>query len=80
MGDRVMKRALTDAWKSLVRLLSFLAWYGAAVAVLLYLLPAAGLVLEQHYDTLNSTVKFFSIIGILGVIGVWQAVNMRNRQ
>jgi len=75
-----MKRTLADAWKSLMRLLRFLAWYGVAVAALLYLLPAAGLVLEQHYDTLNSTVKFFSILGILAVIGVWQAAGMRNRR
>jgi len=75
-----MKRTLADAWKSLMRLLRFLAWYGVAVAALLYLLPAAGRVLEQHYDTLNSTVKFFSILGILAVIGVWQAAGMRNRR
>lgn len=75
-----MKRTLADAWKGLMRLLRFLAWYGVAVAALLYLLPAAGRVLEQHYDTLNSTVKFFSILGILAVIGVWQALGMRNRR
>jgi 4-hydroxybenzoate polyprenyltransferase len=54
-----MKKTLLDGWKSLLRLLRFVFWYGFAVAVLLYLLPAAGLLLEQHYEALSSTVKFF---------------------
>jgi uncharacterized membrane protein len=75
-----MKKTLLDGWKSLLRLLRFVFWYGFAVAVLLYLLPAAGLLLEQHYEALSSTVKFFSVLGLFAVIGAWQILSIRDRR
>ena len=75
-----MKRILLDGWNSLLRLLRFLFWYGLAVAALLYLLPSAGLLLEQHYEALSSTVKFFSVLGLFAVIGAWQILSIRDRR
>lgn len=75
-----MKRRLLDGWNSLLRLLRFLFWYGLAIAALLYLLPAAGLLLEQHYEALSSTVKFFSVLGLFAVIGAWQILSIRDRR
>jgi hypothetical protein len=40
-GAGAMKKTLLDGWKSLLRLLRFVFWYGFAVAVLLYLLPCS---------------------------------------
>ena len=64
---------------SLLKLLRFLAWYGVAVVTLFYLLPIAGLMLEVQYDALNSTARFFSVIGVFMVIAIWQAIELRDR-
>ena len=74
-----MKKRLLESWKNLLRLFRFLFWYGIAVATLLYVLPVAGVVIEQHYDALSSTFKFFSVIGVFAVIGAWQVIGMRDR-
>jgi 4-hydroxybenzoate polyprenyltransferase len=75
-----MKRQLLDSWKSLLQLLRFLFWYGIAVAALLFVLPAAGVLVEQHYEALSSTLKFFSVLGMFAVIGAWQVLGMRDRR
>jgi 4-hydroxybenzoate polyprenyltransferase len=62
-----MKKTLLDGWKSLLRLLRFVFWYGFAVAVLLYLLP-------------SSTVKFFAVLGLFALIGAWQVLSIRDRR
>ncbi|NNJ64767.1 MAG: hypothetical protein HKP16_04320 [Xanthomonadales bacterium] len=74
-----MKEALENMGHSLARLLRFLAWYGIVVALLFYLLPLAGMFLEDRYDALSSVAKFFSIIGFFSVIVAWQVVAQRDR-
>ena len=64
---------------SLLKLLRFLAWYGVAVVTLFYLLPVAGLMIEVQYETLSSTARFFSVIGVFAVIATWQAITLRDR-
>ena len=64
---------------SLLKLLRFLAWYGIAVVTLFYLLPVAGLMIEAEYHTLSSSAKFFSVIGVLVVIAIWQVIDLRDR-
>jgi len=71
---------MPDNRDSLRRLLRFLLWYGAAVGLLLLVLPAAGQLLERHYDALSSTAKVFSVLGVFGIIVVWQMLRMRNRR
>jgi hypothetical protein len=75
-----MKKRLLDSWNSLLQLLRFLFWYGIVVAALLFVLPAAGVLVEQHYDALSSTLKFFSVLGIFAVVCAWQVLGMRNRR
>jgi hypothetical protein len=64
---------------SLLKLLRFLAWYGVAVVTLFYVLPIAGLMVEVRYETLSSTARFFSVIGVFAVIAIWQAIALRDR-
>lgn len=75
-----MKKRLADSWKSLLKLMRFLFWYGIAVAALFFVLPAAGVLVEQHYDALSSTLKFFSVLGIFAVVGAWQLLAVRDRR
>jgi len=65
---------------SLRRLFRFLFWYGAALGILLLILPAAGLLLERRYEALSSTAKLLSVLGVVGVIATWQILRMRNRR
>jgi hypothetical protein len=69
-----MNKMLLDSWNNLLRLMRFLFWYGLAVAVLLFVMPSVGVFVEHHYDALSSTVKFFSVLGVLAVIATWHAV------
>ena len=75
-----MKKRILDSWNSLLQLLRFLFWYGIVVAALLFVLPAAGVLVERHYDALSSTLKFFSVLGIFAVVFAWQVLGMRNRR
>ena len=75
-----MKRQLLDSGKSLLQLLRFLFWYGIVVGMLLFVLPAAGSLAEQHYDALSSTLKFLSVLGIFAVVCAWQVLAMRDRR
>lgn len=63
----------------LLKLLRFLAWYGVAVVTLFYVLPITGLMIEVQYDTLSSTARFFSVIGVFAVIAIWQIIDLRDR-
>ena len=74
-----MKEALGNGLNSLLKLFRFLAWYSIAVAALFYLLPLAGLLLEERYEAMNSATKFFSVIGFFAVIGAWQVMALRDR-
>lgn len=71
-----MRTTMPDNRYSLRRLFRFLVWYVAALGLLLFVLPAAGLQLERHYDALSSTAKFFSVLGMVGAIAVWQALRL----
>ena len=74
-----MKKALMELVHSLAKLLRFLVWYGVAVALLFYLLPLAGLFLEDRYDAMSSAAKFLSIIGFFSVVVAWQITAQRDR-
>jgi len=71
--------AIKNILKSLARLIQFLTWYAVAVALVLYLLPLVGLFLEERYDTMSSSVKFFSLIGFFVVVAAWQIVGQKER-
>lgn len=74
-----MKNALINGWNSLLKLFRFLVWYGIAVAAIFYLLPLAGLFLENQYEAMSNAARFFSVIGFFVVIGVWQIMGLRDR-
>ena len=74
-----MKSRMINAKNSLFKLFRFLFWYSAAVAVLFYLLPMAGLFLEGQYEAMSSTAKFLSVIGFFAVIAAWQILAQRDR-
>jgi hypothetical protein len=79
-AGRLRLRRLLNSWKSVLQLLRFLFWYGIVVATLLFVLPAAGVLFEQSYDALSSTLKFFSVLGIFAVVCAWQVLAMRDRR
>ena len=74
-----MKNSLVNGWSSFLRLFRFLAWYGVGVVTIFYLLPIVGLMVEVQYDLLSSSAKFFAVIGLFLVAGVWQIISMRDR-
>jgi len=62
-----------------MKLLNFIAWYVIAVAVVFYVLPIIGIFLEGRYDALASSTKFFSILGFVCVVAVWQIMGRQKR-
>jgi hypothetical protein len=75
-----MKNGIIDAWKSFLKLLRFLVWYVIAVAAVIYVLPIAGLFLEDRYDAMTHSVKLFFIFGFFAVIAFWQLLTWKSRQ
>jgi hypothetical protein len=80
MKDGEMKDGIVDAWKRFLKLLRFLVWYVIAVAAVIYVLPIAGLFLEDRYDAMNNSVKLFSILGFFAAIALWQLFGLKSRQ
>ena len=74
-----MKKTLVESWNGMMKLVRFLTWYGAAVAAIFYLLPITGRFLEVQYEALNSSTRFFSVIGFFAVVGTWHVLNTRDR-
>jgi hypothetical protein len=74
-----MRSARVESWKSLLKLLRFLFWYGIAVTAVLYLLPMAAVAVEDRYAAMSSTARLFCVIGFFVVIGAWQVMSMRDR-
>lgn len=74
-----MKNGIIDAWKSFLKLLRFLVWYVLAVATVIYVLPIAGLFLEDRYDAMTNSVKLFSILGFFAAIALWQLLTLKGR-
>ena len=74
-----MKFELINAWHSFLKLLRFLFWYGAAVALLFYLAPVAGRFVQGQYEALNGSVRFLSILGFFAVVAVWQILGQWER-
>lgn len=75
----MMKKSLVNGWNNFLKLFRFLAWYGVAIATLLYLLPIVGLLTDMQYDLVSSTAKFFAVIGSIVVISAWHITNTRDR-
>ena len=69
----------TKPTNSLGRLFRFLAWYGAAVTLLLYGLPAIAGYLQDGYESINGTVKLVALAGFLGGIAAWDLRGRRDR-
>ena len=74
-----MRKYAQSIRSGLVRLFRFLFWYAVAVGTLLYLLPLGARALEDAYDALSSSVKFFAILGVFAVVAVWHVVAQRER-
>ena len=74
-----MNKDSRSSTNSLGRLLRFLLWYGAAVALLLYGLPAVGGYLQYGYESLSGTVKLVALVGFLGGIASWELRARRDR-
>ena len=74
-----MKKTLLEGWQSFLQLVRFLTWYGVLVVSIFNLLPIAGKMVEIQYETLNSTIRFFSVIGFFAVVVTWHVVSTRNR-
>ena len=74
-----MKKTLIESWNEFTKLVRFLAVYGLVVAAIFYLLPIAGLILEDHYEALSSTARFFSVLGFFAVVTAWHVLSTRDR-
>lgn len=74
-----MKSALKNGWNSFLKLFRFLLWYGIAVAAIFYLLPLAGLFLENQYEAMSNAARFFAVIGFFAVVAAWQIMGLRER-
>ena len=64
---------------SLGRLIRFLVWYGAAVALLFYGLPVFAGYLQSGYESISGTVKLIALAGFLSGIAVWHVRSHRDR-
>ena len=74
-----MKNATESAWHSVQQLVRFLFWYVIAVAGVFYLLPLAGLFLENSYDGLGHAARLLAVSGFVIAITVWQLFAARDR-
>jgi len=74
-----MKNAIKDGLDSLLRLFRFIAWYAVVLVAVFYFLPLLAMFLEGRFDALSSSLKFFSVIGFIIVVGAWQIADRRDR-
>lgn len=74
-----MKNERITMAHSVARLFRFLLWYGAIVALLFYLLPIAGVFLEDQYEAMSGLAKFVSVLGLFTVFAAWQVLSQRDR-
>lgn len=69
----------TKKYASVIRLGRFLFWYGFAVAVLLFMLPWAGELLQTRYEGMSAAARLLWAVGFFAVAGAWQMFVMRDR-
>ena len=74
-----MEKTEMKGGRSMLRLVRFMLLYGLAVAMLLWLLPMAGLFLEHQYEAMTSMAKVLAMLGLFGAVGAWQWHNLRQR-
>ena len=74
-----MNKDSRKSTNNLGRLVRFLFWYGVAVALLLYGLPAVASVLQPGYESISGTFKLIALAGFLTGIAVWHVRNHRDR-
>jgi hypothetical protein len=74
-----MKITFVNEWTNFLKLLRFVTWYLLAVSAGFYLLPEFGMFLEGKYDDMASSVKIFSIIGLVAIIAIWQLAALKRR-
>jgi len=74
-----MTKTQIDAFKSVLRLVRFLAWYAILVAAVLYLLPLAGQWLQGLYESMSIGARAFSVLGFLAVAAAGQLIGTRGR-
>ena len=68
-----------QGWRGFLRLCRFMAWYGVGVALLIFGLPRIALLAQQHYESLGTGVRFFSVIGFFAVVAAWYIAGQRGR-
>jgi hypothetical protein len=64
--------------KSLGKLLRFLFWYGAVVAMTLVVLPRAAMLVESYYEAMSSAVRLSIVIGFVALVAAWHLVRTRS--
>ena len=74
-----MKHAIDSTWLGIRRLFRFLFWYAVVAAGMLYLLPTAGLFLENSYDAMGRAARLIAVIGFIVVVVAWQLFSARER-
>jgi len=74
-----MKNSIVNAWINGLTLLRFVVWYTIGIAAFFYLLPMLGVFVEEKYDALTSSVKFFSVIGFFAIIAIWHLTAIKDR-
>jgi len=74
-----MKKATKSTLENLFRLFRFIVLYGAALIVVILVMPAIGSLLEAQYEALSGTVKVAFLSGFFAVIAIWQGMRQRER-
>jgi hypothetical protein len=77
--DGEMKKATKSTLENLFRLFRFIVLYGAALIVVILVMPAIGSLLEAQYEALSGTVKVAFLSGFFAVIAIWQGMRQRER-
>ena len=74
-----MKNVTESAWHSIRQLFRFLFLYMVAVGGVFYLLPMAGLFLENSYDELGRAARLLAVVGFVIAVAAWQLTGFRER-
>ena len=74
-----MKQELLGAVHSLWKLIRFLFWYVAGLAMLFWALPLGARLLQARYETMDAGAKVIIVAGFFAVIAAWQFLARRER-
>lgn len=62
---------------ALARLARFLAWYGLALLLLMWLLPSAGTFLQAVYDGLDAPARYALVAALIATLAAQGAAHYR---